>query len=371
MNTRVVKITAPAVGDSKDPNDARRDASFKDRVEADIDEASRKKKPDTGWLERFKLTEQEVNALVEPEWIYENLIIRSHLIVIPAAPGAGKTTIMMTVAGEMANSGFNVIYVNADVGGGDVKAMQTMADNMGFHLLLPDMKAGLSMDDVVQKIEDMNQLAADYSEMVFIFDTLKKMTDVINKSRAKGLYKTLRGLTAKGMTIILLAHTNKYADQDGKPIYEGTGDLRSDVDDMIYFIPKKNPDGSLTVSSDPLSASAKRRGNHQPITFNISPERVVTRCAEYVDTAAQLKSDKQRQADESVIESITEAIQAGKIKQVEVIDWCREHHTIGRKTVERVLKRYIGKLWQRQRSFQKNSWNYSLVESTPTGSGTN
>ena len=55
-----------------------------------------------------------------------------------------------------------------------------------------------------------------FSGQVFIFDTLKKMTDVINKRAAKDLLATLRGLSTKGMTIILLAHTNKYKGADHK-----------------------------------------------------------------------------------------------------------------------------------------------------------
>ena len=44
---------------------------------------------------------------------------------------------------------------------------------------------------------------------------------------------------------------------NGKPIYEGTGDLRSDVDELIYFIPEKHEDGSMTVSTDPDKTRGK------------------------------------------------------------------------------------------------------------------
>ena len=322
-----------------------------------------RREPDLNWISDFKLTDAEVSELTDPDWIYENLIIQGHLIAIPAIPGAGKTTIMLQIAGEIAPD-YEVCYVMADTGQGEVKQMQAMADKAGFHLLLPDMKAGLSMDDVVNKITAMNELNADYSRYVFIFDTLKKMTDVINKSRAKELYKTLRGLTAKGMTIVLLAHTNKYTDLDGNPIYEGTGDLRSDVDDLIYFIPKKNDDDSLTVSTDPLSATAKRRGTHQPITFTITPDRKVSRADHYIDTAAVARAEHQREKDSTIIEAITEALQADKYRQAEIVDYCRVHHGIGRRSTEGVLRRYYKEpmpLWRRQRAFENNAWLYELV----------
>ena len=324
--------------------------------------AGEKQAADLGWIENFKLTEQEVNELTDPKWIYENLLIQGHLLATPGAPGAAKTTIWLHIAGEIAVD-YEVCYVMADVGSSDIKLMQRQADEHGFHLLLPDMKAGLSMQDVVRRITKMNEVNADYSRHVFIFDTLKKMTDVINKTKAKELYRILRGLTAKGMTVVLLAHTNKYNDAEGLPVYEGTGDLRADVDELIYFIPKKNPDGSLTVSTDPLSTTAKRRGTHQPITFNITRDREVSR-ADYVNTAAAVREEKQREEDAVIIEAITQALQAGKCKHTQIVAYCKERYGIGRRSTEPVLRRYRSgpfPFWERQKSLKDNAWIYELL----------
>ena len=224
--------------------------------------------------------------------------------------------------------------------------------------MLPDMIAGESMDTMVQKLIQMNEVDADYSDIVFFFDTLKKMTDVINKTRAKELYKTLRGLSAKGMTIILLCHTNKYAVANDKLIFEGTVDLRTDVDEMIYLIHKKNDDGSITVSTE----TDKVRGTFEPITFEISPDREVTQ-ADYVDVLTLKKATAQREADETIIEAITESIQAGEYKQTAITAYCKKEYDIGWRMVERVLNEYRFppfKLWTRQRAFQKNAWIYTL-----------
>lgn len=320
-----------------------------------------RKKATLGWLNAFKLTEDEVNELVDPEWIYKDLIIKGHLIVIPADPGAGKTTIMLHVAGEIAGN-YEVVYVNADVGSGDVKVMQHQADRKGFSLLLPDMKAGLSIMDVVNRLIEMNDDSMDYSGFVFIFDTFKKMVDVINKGKSKELFNTLRGLTAKGVTIVLLAHCNKYPDEDGHPIYEGVGDTRSDCDDLIYLIPKKNEDGSMTVSTDPLHPTAKRRGNHQPITFNLTAEREVSRADVYVDTQSQVADARQRQKDETIIDAINESIRAGSYRRTEIVGWCQERRIAGRRAVEGVLDRHEGKLWTCQRGFQNNTHIYMLIQ---------
>jgi hypothetical protein len=311
------------------------------------------------WTECMVLKKEEVEMIADPEWIYENLIVRGHLMALVAEPNGGKTAIMEYIAGYMTDD-YRVFYVNADISGGDAKNAWACAEQNGYTLMTPDMKAGMSMDTVVGKLESMNKVEANYSDIVFIFDTLKKMTDVINKSRAKGLYMTLRGLTAKGMTIILLAHTNKYPDADGNPIYEGTADLRSDVDELIYLIPKENPDGLLTVSTLP----DKVRATFEPITFTITTDRQVSQNKEFVDVQSMNQEADQRAKDETIIEAVTQAIQDGKHKQVDIVEHCRNVCGCGRRTTENVLTRYTrpdAQLWRREKAFQNNAWKYYLI----------
>lgn len=358
----IVKVTAPYLDGAKDPNDARDNAAFRELIESEVAHAkSATTKLD--WASGFTITTEEAEEMTDPDFLYPNLIIAGHVIVIAAEPNGGKTTIFVHVAGELSDSGYTVYYVNADTSGGDAKALVRHSHEHGYQLLLPDL-AGRSMDEVITNLAAMNDQPADYSGTVFIFDTLKKMTDVINKSRAKELYKLFRGLSGKGMTIILLAHTNKYKDADGKPIYEGTGDLRSDVDELIYLIPQKHGDGSMTVSTEP----DKVRGKFEPITFHISPDREVTLKEQFVDVLSVRQAEIQREHDQPVIEAITESITTGKFKHLEIREHCKTNHGIGWRTVESVLARYRHspiKLWDRERGFQNNSWVYHLANSTP------
>jgi len=319
------------------------------------------------WTEGFILSDEEAEKISDPDWIYNNLIIQGHVIAIVAEPNGGKTTLLFHISGEIAKAGFDVFYVNADVSGGDAKSMVFDAKAKGFTLMLPDM-AGLTMEKVVNNLTEMNNLGGDFSNVVFIFDTLKKMTEVINKSKAKELYQLLRSLSAKGMTIILLAHTNKYKDNDGNPVFEGTGDLRSDVDELIYLIPEKRADGSMVISTKP----DKVRGAFTPISFEVTASRQVRSLDSYVDTALSRKEKEQTEKDATVIEAITEAIQDGKFKQKDVIAHCKDNG-IGWRSCEAVLKRHMQgnfqkfePLWVREKSFEKNAWNYQLInESAP------
>lgn len=308
----------------------------------------------TDWMEDLTLSEEEANAIANPDWIIEDVVIQGHLIAIPAKPNGGKTTIFFYLAGLMAAMGFKVFYVNSDIAGGDAKTMRQEAVDLGVTLVLPDFRNS-SMNKVVEKLEELNAGSDDLGKMVFIFDTLKKMTDVIEKGKSKRLYATLRGLTAKGATVILLAHTNKYNDSDGMPVYEGTGDLRADVDELIYLISDKHPDGSMTVSTK----LDKVRGAFKPVTFEISADRKVKRAEVYVDTLQQIVNANLLKIESETIEAISSAINSGENTRKLIIAYCKDYG-IGRRSVDFSLGQNVGKLWTTVKG-EKNALIYSLI----------
>ena len=331
-------------------------------LDARLEKGSFQATPDNpiSWTEEFKVTQEEAEAFADPNFIIAGLIVQGQLHIIAAEPNGGKTTVFFYLAGEMVAKGFRVVYVHADVSAGDSKEFVEKAEKGGISLLLPDMKVGKSMADIVAKLENQNKTASDLSGVVFIFDTLKKMADLINKSATKRIMSTLRGLTAKGATVICLAHTNKYPDKNGRPVFEGTGDVRSDADNLIYLIPDKHSDGSMTVSVEP----DKQRAALEKMSFKISPEREVTRLDEYQDIAGRKQAQNQKEKDQSVIEKVTVAIRAGKSKQSDIIKDCKANGLSERQS-RNVLKRYAkgqAKLWNVRRGAENNSLLYELCE---------
>ncbi len=323
------------------------------------------------WIEDFKLSDEELEAISEPEWIIPNLIISGHIVMITAEPNGGKTTIMFHLAGEMVRQGYNVNYVNADISGGDAKPLAKQSNELGFSLLLPDMKEGKNMDSVLYELIEISKSQDRFDDVVFIFDTLKKMLNVISKSAAKRFFDLFRALSAKGMTIVLLAHTNKYKDQEGNPIYEGTGDLRADIDELIYLIPQRHEDKSMTVTTKP----DKVRGAFDPITFKISPERVVTQSDDVVNTKLANEIAEQLRQDQAVIDSINKAISADLVTQKDIIGYC-SNDGYGQRTVKKILIKYtvitdqpedsiansrvISQLWKKSKG-DKNSHIFSFI----------
>ncbi len=347
MSSRIRRASLPRTELGDDPNANR---NVKDYM-ATIEPTS-----SADWSDSFVVSDEELEKMADPDWVYPNLIIQGHILVVVAPPNGGKTTLMLWVAGQIADD-YEVFYVNADVSGSDAKAMAQTARAGGFKMMFPDMKVGRSMADVVHYLEEMNRKAGDYSNRVYIFDTLKKMTDVINKSRTNRLFETLRGLSAKGATIVLLAHTNKYAADDGKQIFEGTGDVRADADEMIYLEAQKHSDRSMTLST----VLEKVRGEFEPLTFDITRDRRVTH-TKYRDIKKENDLRKQRKKDEEVIEMITEALSNESMNQQGVVNHCRDAG-FSASRVRGVLRRYSkgpDTIWSATKG-EKNSWNYRLV----------
>lgn len=317
------------------------------------------------WLDEFRLTDEEVAALKDPEWAIENIAPRGHVVAIAAPPGAGKTTVLFHLATQYSDE-FNVVFVHADTNPSDAKSYYERAKEHNVNYLTPDMIVGKSMSHVVTRLEILANSDADLDGELWIFDTLKKMTDMIDKRQLKELLQILRKLSSRGMTLILLAHTNKHKDAEGKHVFEGTGDLRADVDELIYFEPMKKEDGNLLVSTRP----DKVRADLREMSFEIATDRTVTVCKSYVDVAKTLADEARLEKDEPVIEIIRLAIVSGETLQSGIINFASSNSSFSNKQVQNVLNFYAKdtpqQLWVKKREKENNALRFSLVEDDVT-----
>ncbi|MBT5271069.1 MAG: AAA family ATPase [Candidatus Marinimicrobia bacterium] len=308
---------------------------------------------DDDWEREFMMTQEELDEIADPSWLYRDLIIQGHVIVIVAPPNGGKTTIFEYIAAQIARDiTKRVIYINADISGPDMKRSYNKAINGGYSLLTPDGKVGKSMDDVVKKLMDFNDEGENQAGRIYIFDTYKKMVNVINKTKNKILLKVLRSLSTKGATIILLGHTNKYPDSEGNYVYEGTGDVRADVDELIYLIPLKKDDGSMVVSTKP----DKIRGDFKPITFNISPDRMVTQEDGFVD----INYEKSLIENQEIASIIKMAIVMGHNHQASIIGFSKKEGGFSKRKVLDILKTFTPRMWTTKNIGENNKLIYEL-----------
>lgn len=299
---------------------------------------------------QFAVTNQHVQN-IEAQWsIFDNLIINQHIAVICAAPNAGKTTIMNWICAQVSDL-VDIQYVNVDCSGSDLKDYFKYAEDGGFRMINFDV-AGSTKEEFFTALIESPSLDG----QLFVLDTFKQFTDLMNKASVKAFMRLLRQLCNKGATFVVLAHTNKHLGKDGLPVFEGVGDVRSDCDEMIYLIADNQADGSKIVSTSP----DKTRGAIAPLTFSIKANREVS-LTDYVN----IQEEKQKQADQLAITEIQKALANGPVNQSELTNTCKLIG-LGKNSVRRVLTQYLTgdkPLWLAE-SGAKNAKLYRLNEDT-------
>ena len=294
----------------------------------------------------YAVTEADVAGIKETEFLYKQVLPRGHMIAIVGLPGSGKTTVMEFIASQISGT---VLYVNADISAGDIPEARRRAVKGSYKLLAPDIKVDKSMDDIIHDLTALSRSDADLTDTVLIIDTLKKLTAVISKTASATIYKMLRALTGRGATVICLGHCNKYCDDQGWPIYEGTSDLRSDFDELALLHACKGDYGQVTVSlywDEQGCPWAKARAFVQPQSWLIEREdnRAVTEKNEWVDTVEESKEKREAKQTADVIRMVHHYLMNhGPRKQGEIAKRLQVFH--GERIIKRVLLRQDGKMW--------------------------
>lgn len=280
-------------------------------------------------LQSMLLTESHVKEMQDAVFIVEDLIVRGHMVAIVAPANFGKTALMVHFSEQIVSAGYNLLYINCDASPADLKRHFQHAQRYKYKLVAPDAIPGKSPRDVLVEFKRFLELGVDLSNVVIVLDTLKKFVDVIEKRAAKELYSLLRGLSVRGCTLVLLGHCNKHLDKENRTIYEGTADLRNDLDELIYLDAQKDPAGkvlSITTRLDKVRADIKVR------SFLIHlPDRVVEELGKPVRILST--------AEEEVLSLSAEGIFLGRTSQKDLVQFVLSHVTcsVGEKKVKQII----------------------------------
>ena len=284
----------------------------------------------------MEVTEEIIKNIADAKFAWRQLIVEGHMIVLCSKANGGKTTLMVHIAADMTKDGYRVLYINADASASDIKDYKLHAMEYGYTLINPDLTNGTA-EKVTDELRQICLSNVDLSKVVIVLDTLKKFGDMMNKARSKEFNTLLRTLTAKKVTVICLAHTNKHDTSDGKPIFEGTGDLRNDFDELIYLIPVKNPDNTITVST----LSDKTRADIKDESFIITQDREIKLLDHHVDTIAINEYHRNLAEDQEVIKFMLEHISPISKTATELRIIAKETKVgYSRNRLEGVLRRY-------------------------------
>jgi KaiC/GvpD/RAD55 family RecA-like ATPase len=281
---------------------AKRAAEYQALTEV-VDKAAAKEKaiaedPLAALLET-EVTEAFVREIEDAKLIHP-LVPLSHLVVWAGASGSGKTMLAMHVAADLARKGYRVLYLQEDAPAEGLKWMREHAAQHGYRLLNSTAKLGTGTDDQIALLQELVDAGTDLNGVVFIFDTMKKFLDLMSKGVAREFFKLLRSLTARKATVLALGHTNKNAGADGRPIFEGVGDVRNDVDELLYLTATPPDIGghvTITVKRDKVRSRIAERQSFRGCvdTHTVMPLEQV------VDVEAEMARAEQEKQDSAVL----------------------------------------------------------------------
>jgi archaellum biogenesis ATPase FlaH len=288
--------------------------------------------------------------MLTDSFVLDGIAITGHITVIYAKPNTGKTLLVLKMLKDSIDAGRiapeKVVYINADDNFNGYVTKLEFAEQAGFNMVAP------SIDDFSAKelLFLLQNMITDKSAhgAVVVLDTLKKFTDLMDKKTGSNFMAIARAFSLAGGTMILLAHTNKNRNKDGKAVFGGTSDIVDDCDGAFILDEVTQTEDIKTV----LFEKIKARGNvEENVTFFYSSNPT-----DYIDLiesvtrgdaaqATKAKSFINKLSDKPAIDAIFQCLANGVHKRTDIL---RMNHEggVSRRTVEKCLNDYTNDLWE-------------------------
>ena len=343
-------------------------------------------KPNSGplsLLSKFSVTgnsKQMRLQMLDDVFVMEGLGILGQWTTLYGSPNTGKTLITLWLLQEQINAGViagsKVFYVNADdTYRGAVDKIE-LAEQWGMQMLVPGHNRFKASHVLIlmQKLAETGEARG----IVLVLDTLKKFTDLMDKSAASAFGVTAREFVSAGGTLICMAHTNKHTDADGKGIYSGTSDIVDDSDCM-YIIDKISNEGDEVsrihtveftnnkargdVATSAVFTYVRRTGE----TYNVllkSVKRI--KSAEATVVKKKAERNKQLEQDDEIIRAIRSNITRGVVTKSELVKAVMAGTAESRMQVKGALERWTGDDYDEghrwsYKAGDHNKYSYSLT----------
>lgn len=304
-------------------------------------------------LNRFSLRgkhEQLAAKKLDQVQVLKGVALLGEATVLYAEQNTGKTLIafalLMDAVKAQVIKGDQVYYINVDDSFNGAVDKLGFAQEYGFHYLVRD-QAGFNVDLFRVAIVEMIETGT-AKGTVLVLDTLKKFTDLMDKSKSSRFADLIRSFVSKGGTVIALAHTNKNRGADGKPQYGGTSDIISDFD-CAYIMSATDAEG-LPGKKLVEFRNVKARGSvEKSVHFTYSDGSQVS----YGDKLSsvrlvpeeeleEMKRKTQLANDSDAIEAITQCIANGTFKKTDLGKEVGSYTGLSRSAVFKVLDMYTG-----------------------------
>jgi hypothetical protein len=309
---------------------------------------------DSNILSKFSLIgksiELEAQALAEV-YVLSGIALLGQWTIFFSRANTGKTLLVLYLLIEAIQQGRiraqDVFYFNLDDNHSGLTTKTKIAEEVGFHVIC-DGYEGFKVSNFIHLIEEL--ISKDQARgIVLVLDTLKKFTSLMDKIVISKWNQIMRRFVVKGGTVIALAHTNKRAGNDGKPIPTGVSDLVDDVD-CSYTIDVVDTD-QATQTKTIVFENIKRRGNvvntaayRYSIEDGLNYEQLLA-TVEKVDQTqlVQIKKAEANKSDAEIIDAITNCIGEGINARMRLRDEVNERAGISKRKVLNIIDTYTGK----------------------------
>jgi hypothetical protein len=283
--------------------------------------------------------------------LLDQLCLKGQATVWYAKPNSGKTLIALhllrnAIAEERIKGG-DAYYVDADdTSSGVLEKLRILAEQH-VHVLAPGFR-DFEAKRLPGLLEEMISDGTAKGSFV-ILDTMKKFVSLMDKRESSGFADIARRFVMRGGTLLGLAHTNKRAGPDGKPIFAGTSDILDDFDCgyMISEVPQSSGAAHRVVQFDNL----KRRGNVASIAAYRYALDADTTYADLLASVSQVGADEltavrtgvEFDRERPVIEAISAEINGGaNVGKMVIVDKVCARLNRSRKAVTDILEKFTG-----------------------------
>ena len=314
---------------------------------------------------RYSLTgcSEELAKEVQAEtFVLFPLALRGQATACYSSPNGGKTAVAIssTIGGIKAGlvDPQHVYYVNADDTSNGLLLKLKLAEKYGFHMLAP----GHRNFDPTKLQAMLLQVCNDGTarETIVILDTVKKFTDLMDKSKVSGFTRVVREFVSHGGTLIGLAHVNKKKGQDGRSIHAGTTDIKDDFDCVyiIDVIDNGRESGTRIIEFN----NEKRRGSvADTVRFSYRVGNGVS-YEEMLESVAIVEATEADSGipvtavdlDAEAISVVEHSIRSGQCKKADLVKALGKHAGLSKRAAAALLERYTGHVSTLSR------WNYEV-----------
>ena len=284
---------------------------------------------------------------VDAKPLLGSVALMGQFTVLYANSNAGKTLLTLHMIREAIRGGRieadNVIYANMDDSANGLLVKGEIAEELSFHQMAIGYQ-GLTKADFIQGIKDMTS-SGEASGVLLLLDTLKKFTDVMSKQESSEFGQLIRQFTAKGGSVVALAHTNKNRNGEGQLVQTGTADIPQDAD-CTYTLDTEIKGSEIVVTfkntkaRGPVSRVAQYSYNRLERDYKKLLDSVRELCVD--ETSFDFEVVPSESPDERMIRAFKEVIGNGFVGKTELFSAARDLTNFSKTKLEKIYMRYVG-----------------------------